>query len=245
MKIWAIGDLHLSFGVPNKKMDVFGPDWVGYTDKIKANWIECVALDDVVLIPGDISWAKTLDEVKADLEWIDALPGTKIMLKGNHDYWWGSFSKVQQVLPKSIQIIQNNAITIGSFSIGGARLWDSNEYAFNEFIEFRKAPVSATREEKPDQEKLFQRELERLEMSLKGLDQKAAVRIAMTHFPPISADLKPSRASKLLEKYHVNVCVFGHLHSLKNGVELFGESNGIHYYLTSCDWLNFKLLKLI
>lgn len=245
MSVWALADLHLAFGVPEKKMDVFGPEWINYSEKIKENWLASIVPEDLVLIPGDISWAKTLEEARVDLEWIDSLPGTKILIKGNHDYWWGSLSKVQQALPKSIQVIQNNAIRFGSFSVGGARLWDTDEYAFNPYIEMRTSPVLSRQDEKPDQEKIFKRELERLELSLKALDQKADARIVMTHYPPISADLQPSKASALLEKYRVNICVFGHLHSVKKNMELFGVKNGVRYALTSCDWLDFKPLKII
>lgn len=245
MAVWAIADLHLAFGVPEKSMDIFGPEWVNYAEKIKSHWVAAVAEDDLVLIPGDICWAKRLEEARVDLEWIDALPGSKILIKGNHDYWWGSLSKVNQILPKSIQAIQNNAISFGPFSIGGARLWDTEEYAFDAYIEMRQTPASTKQKEVPDQEKIFKRELERLELSLKALDQKATSRIVMTHYPPISADLQPSQASALLEKYHVDICVFGHLHSLKKGSQLFGEKNGVRYWLTACDWLDFKPLRII
>ncbi len=244
MAIWVIADLHLSFGVPEKKMDVFGPQWVGYADRMKASWLERVGAEDLVLIPGDISWAKTLEEARADLEWIDQLPGTKLIIKGNHDYWWHSYSKMKEVLPPSIHAIQNNAFQWKEVSIGGARLWDTDEYSFGDFIEFRETKGLVHKVEEVDRQKIFNRELERLELSLKKLDQLAELRIAMTHYPPISADLKPSRAVALLQKYRVQICVFGHLHSLKQGIVLFGTHRDIRYYLTSCDFLNFKPLKI-
>ena len=244
MTIWAIADLHLSFGVPEKKMDVFGPKWEGHADRIRTHWLNSVAKEDLVLIPGDISWAMKLNEARVDLEWLDALPGTKVMIKGNHDYWWSSISKVKEVLPPSLHAIQNNAFQWENVSIAGTRLWDSDEYNFDSFIEFRKSLVPPKKEEKRDQQKLFNRELERLELSLKSLDQKAPIRIAMTHYPPIGSDLKPSKTDELLKKYRVQICVFGHLHNVKEGVKLFGLKGGIHYYLTSCDFLDFQPLKL-
>ncbi len=244
MSVWAIADLHLSYGVPEKTMEVFGPEWINYGDNIKSNWEAVIQADDLVLIAGDISWAMRPEQAKVDLDWIDALPGTKVLIKGNHDYWWSSLSKVKKLLPPSIHIIQNDAFRWGEYSIGGARLWDTDEFDFDAYIEFRERAVPASKEEKPDQEKIFKRELERLELSLKSLDQSATKRLVMTHYPPISADLQPSPAAALLEKYHADVCVFGHLHSVRRDLPMFGTHNNIRYILTSCDYLDFKPVKI-
>ncbi|MCH9608656.1 MAG: hypothetical protein S4CHLAM45_12370 [Chlamydiales bacterium] len=227
MHIWAIADLHLAKGVPNKKMDVFGPNWVNYMDKIEENWRAVVTPDDLVLIAGDISWAMKMEEAKIDLKWIDTLPGTKVLIRGNHDYWWSSATKVRAALPPSLHIVQNDAFVWNGVSIGGARLWDTDEFSFNPHVE-----KDLTRE------KIFLRELNRLELSLKALTTDR--RIVMTHYPPIGADLEPTRASKLLEKYKVNDCIFGHLHNVQKGQLPFGESGGVHYQLTACDYLGFK-----
>lgn len=247
--IWAIADLHLSFGVPGKEMDVFGPQWAGYTDKVVKNWNSLITPDDLVLIPGDISWAMHPEEAKPDLDWIAALPGTKVILRGNHDYWWTSLSKIEKVLPPSIHLIQNNAYNWHGFSIGGARLWDTSEYSFNNYIDYqqnpRAKPLTERDKDPMEAERIFQRELGRLELSLKCLAKDAHTRIAMTHYPPIGADLKDSRASKLLEKYNVKACVFGHLHNVKQGLPMFGTKNGIQYSLTSCDYLNFIPIQVI
>ncbi|MCH9626732.1 MAG: hypothetical protein S4CHLAM2_03600 [Chlamydiales bacterium] len=245
MTIWAIADLHLSFGVPEKSMEVFGPEWADYAEKIQTNWLKVIEPEDLVLIAGDISWAMRLEEAKVDLDWIEELPGTKVIIKGNHDYWWSSLSKVRQILPPSIDFIQNTAFNWKEYSIGGARLWDTDEYGFNAYIDFRESPVAPSKEAKPDQEKIFNRELERLELSLKNLDPSASKRLVMTHYPPISADLAPSRASELLEKYKVDVCLFGHLHNVRRGELPFGTSRGVEYHLTSCDYLDFKPLKVL
>ncbi len=245
MTIWAIADLHLSFGVPEKSMEVFGPEWTDYAEKIKTNWLNVIGSEDLILIAGDISWAMRLEEAKIDLDWIEALPGTKVIIKGNHDYWWSSLSKVRQILPPSIHFIQNTAFNWNEYSIGGARLWDTDEYDFNAYIDFRESPVSSSKEAKPDQEKIFNRELERLELSLKNLDPSASKRLVMTHYPPISAALAPSRASQLLEKYRVDICLFGHLHNVRQGELPFGTSRGVEYHLTSCDYLDFKPLKVL
>lgn len=250
MRIWTIADLHLSFGVENKSMDYFGPVWVGHAEKIAQNWAAVVAPEDLVLIPGDISWAMKLQDAVPDLLWIHGLPGTKLLLKGNHDYWWDSLSKIAKVLPPSIHLIQNNAFHWRDVSVGGARLWDTSEYSFGQFIEFKenprqkkKDPEEATQEDLS--EKLFEKELQRLEMSLKLLRPDAKVRIAMTHYPPIGPDMKPSRASEILEKYKIDICVFGHLHNLKAGFDLFGEKNGVRYILAACDYTRFQMINVM
>ncbi len=244
MRIWAIGDLHLSFGVANKSMDVFGPGWEKHAEKIATSWKSLIDPQDLVLIPGDLSWAMKLQEAVPDLTWVHELPGTKVLIKGNHDYWWGSLKQIAEVLPPSIHLIQNNAFLWKDVAIGGARLWDTPEYSFGQYIEYRENP-----REKKDieeivqedmQEKIFNRELERLKLSLAALDPKAKVRIAMTHYPPIGANLENSRASQILEQNRINICVFGHLHSIKADVDLFGEKNGIRYILTSADYIRFQ-----
>ncbi|WP_044882757.1 metallophosphoesterase [Neochlamydia sp. EPS4] len=243
MAVWALADLHLAFGTPEKKMDVFGEPWINYTEKIKKNWLNCIQPSDLVLLPGDISWAIQLEDAVIDLKWIHELPGTKVMIKGNHDYWWRSLTKIEKILPPSIHLIQNNAFHWEGYSIGGSRLWDSSAYNFNAYIEFKENPYAKILLEKSDKvaesEKIFQRELQRLESSLKNLNPQASIRIAMTHYPPISADLKDSAVSQLLEKYHVNTCLFGHLHNVKKHLPLFGEKNQIRYILTSGDYLDF------
>lgn len=251
MKIWAIGDLHLSFGVEGKDMDVFGPGWENHAEKISQHWHATVGSDDLVLIPGDISWAMRPEEAVADLAWIHRLPGTKAMIKGNHDYWWGSLKKISEILPPSIHLIQNNAFHWRGCAIGGARLWDTPEYGFSQFIEFRENPKAKKSEgvEEVVQEelsqKIFDRELERLKMSLKQLDPNAKVRIAMTHYPPIGADLERSRASQILEENEIQVCVFGHLHNIKAGCTLFGEARGVRYLLTSSDYIRHQPIAVL
>ncbi|MBF8263880.1 MAG: Phosphoesterase [Parachlamydiales bacterium] len=250
MRIWAISDLHLSFGIQNKSMDIFGPVWKDHAKKIEQSWRDLVHPDDLVLIPGDISWAMRLEEAVADLQWIDRLPGTKLLLKGNHDYWWSSLKKIAAVLPPSLHLIQNDTFRWKDAAIGGARLWDSPEYSFKEFIEYQENPAAKVidREEMAQEElreKVFERELQRLEMSLSSLDPDAKIRIAMTHYPPIGADLKPSRASKILDKHRIDICVFGHLHNIKTGLSLFGSKNNVRYVLASCDYLRFQPLLLM
>ena len=128
MTIWAIGDLHLSFGVPNKGMDLFGAHWKEHAAKTEENWRKLITDDDLVLIPGDISWAMHPSEVAPDLQWIHSLPGSKMMIRGNHDYWWTSLTKVEGMMPPSIKVIQNNVQVWKDVVVGGCRLWDTPEW---------------------------------------------------------------------------------------------------------------------
>lgn len=231
-------------------MDIFGPQWEDHANKIASNWRNIIHKEDLVLIPGDLSWALKLPEAVPDLEWVHDLPGTKVMIKGNHDYWWGSIKKVSAVLPPSIHLIQNNVFNWKDVTIGGARLWDTPEYSFGEFIEFRENPKA--KEKDPEEmvqeefnQKIFDRELERLKSSLSQLDPDAAMRICMTHYPPIGANLAPSRAAQILEQHQIQVCVFGHLHNLKSNMSLFGEARGIRYLLTSCDYIHFHPIAVL
>jgi predicted phosphohydrolase len=221
-------------------MELFGPEWEDHPKKIASAWDTIVSNDDLVLIPGDISWALRLKDALPDLEWIEKRPGIKVIIKGNHDYWWSSLSKVKEVLPPSIHLIQNSSVTIGEVSIAGTRLWTSPEYSFDHIIDFKPCITEKKRPEKDDAA-IFQREITRLEMSLKSLPKEAKIRIAMTHFPPIGIDLAPSAASALFEKYGVSLVVFGHLHSLhKELLSLFGSARGVHYELTACDFVQFS-----
>lgn len=231
-------------------MDVFGDNWTDHANKIAENWKDLIQKEDLVLVPGDLSWALKLEEAVPDLEWVDHLPGTKVMIKGNHDFWWGSLKKVTAILPPTIHLIQNNAFHWKGVTIGGARLWDTPEYNFREFIEFKENP----KERKKDSEdlvqeemnqKLFDKELERLKLSLNMLDPDAPLRLAMTHYPPIGAHLKPSRASQILEQHSIATCVFGHLHNVRAGSLDFGKARGVNYLLTSCDYLHFRPIAVV
>lgn len=242
-----MGDLHLAFGVPSKSMELLNPLWRNYASKIRESWLQSVQQEDLVLIPGDISWAMKFEEALPDLRWLAALPGSKLLLRGNHDYWWGSVTKMRQALPPSLFLLQNDAFHWKSWSFAGSRMWDSPEYSFSSYIEG--LPIvseerAAAVEERKDDERIFERELQRLELSLKALDPHASHRVALTHYPPIGPDLEPSRVSLLLEKYEVQLCVFGHLHNVKKSKPLFGEHHGIRYVLASADYLDFSLLHL-
>ncbi|MBR4131662.1 MAG: metallophosphoesterase, partial [Oscillospiraceae bacterium] len=152
-RIFAIGDLHLSLSVENKAMDVFGPGWADHINRLREGWQDTVGEGDLVLVPGDISWGLRLAEAEADLRFIHGLKGTKILLRGNHDYWWTGYSKVQAILPPSIRAVQNNALLWGDAVIGGTRGWNT--------------PMSADFSESKDR-KIFEREKLRLSLSLQA-----------------------------------------------------------------------------
>ncbi len=224
MKIFAISDLHLSNSC-DKPMDIFGGNWEGYTDKIIENWKNKVSDGDIVLVAGDISWAMKLDEAKADLDWIDRLPGKKIIIKGNHEYWWKSISSVREILPPSIMAIQNDAIKVGNFVFCGTRGWTVPE---------------KDKELEPEDLKIYKREVERLKLTLayaKNLMQEGDKLIAMIHFPPFNMDKQENEFTKLFEEYSVDVVVFGHLHGYTK-CDKVSEVNSVTYYFTSCDHIN-------
>lgn len=251
MTIWALSDPHLAFGNPRKSMEVFGPSWKDYPERMKAAWEQCVGPDDLVLVPGDISWAIKLEDALIDLEWLDKLPGHKLLLRGNHDYWWPTASKLKAVLPPTLHFIHNTAFDWNDITFGGARLWDTFEYQFNEVIEIvenplqRKKTVEELAQEKEEGEKIFQKELHRLQLSLEKLNPKAKKRVALTHYPPIGANLRPSRASAILEDFKIDICVFGHLHNVREGSLPFGSARGVKYLFASADYLGFTPLKVL
>lgn len=226
MKIWGLSDLHLSFS-SDKPMDIFGDHWRNHADKMAEHWDALVDHDDVVICPGDLSWAMKLEEAGRDLEWIGARPGLKILVKGNHDLWWSGIGKVRAFIPGSCIALQNDCYDIGEFVVAGSRCWTapgSHDYTEHD-------------------EKISLRELERLRMSLDKAVQIAKGRpiIAAIHYPPFTIKQENTRFADLLEKYPVKICVYGHLHGEKSFRYAFeGERNGIIYMMLSCDYLNFK-----
>ena len=224
-RIFAIGDLHLSLSVENKAMDVFGPGWANHVDRLREGWQDTVGEGDLVLVPGDISWGLRLEEAQADLAFIHELRGTKVLLRGNHDYWWTGYSKVQSVLPPSIRAVQNNALIWGDVIVGGTRGWNT--------------PASADFSESKDR-KIFEREKLRLDLSLQAMDARAGrLRICMLHYPPFSEKGAPTDFVKLLSGHRVDRCVYGHLHgrSCLGGFE--EDYEGTRYHLVSADHLRF------
>ena len=231
MKIFAISDLHLSINNP-KPMDIFGPAWEGYLDKIIDDWHSKVGDDDIVLISGDISWAMKFENAKPDLDLICNLKGTKIILKGNHDYWWSSISELREYLHNNTYAIQNDAYKFGDFVICGSRGWIPFDNGFKSELD----------------EKIYKREIIRMELSLrsaKTLKTNNEKIVVMTHFPPYNYRLENNVMIELFKKYDVDVVVYGHLHNEDKSQKLEFERDGIKYFLTSCDLVGNKLIRIL
>lgn len=226
-RIFAISDLHLPGG-DQKSMDLFGGHWQGHFERIRSDWLLRVGEEDIVLIPGDISWAMRLEHALADLEAIGELPGHKILIKGNHDYWWSSLSRLRASLPPKMHALQNDALRLGDFIFCGSRGWSQGEA------------------DDEETNKIYQRELARLELSLQAAGRlgDCSRKIALCHFPPIGPRGEHSPVSQLLESYGVNDVVYGHLHGPACAVGFTGLRNGLRYWFTSCDCVDFKLVDL-
>jgi predicted phosphohydrolase len=255
MKIFAIGDLHLSSS-GEKPMDIFGPQWRNHGDKIAGNWKGSVGASDFVLVPGDLSWAMRIEEAKADIAWLDALPGSKILIKGNHDYWWPSIGRLRALLKgSSITVLQYDSVRFGPVVVGGVRLWDIPGVDIPGSTMLEKKPAAGKKEiyachdseETVHDEKIFLRELGRLRLSLESMDEDPAVRLVMTHFPPTNEHGLDTPVTKILEHYRIDLCVFGHLHDLKvpRGKTIDFVKNGIRYILVSCDAVGFSPYQLL
>ena len=222
-RVFAIGDLHLSLSVPNKAMDVFGAHWKDHAERIKEAWQDTVEEDDLVLIPGDISWAMYLSDAIADLSFIGSLKGSKLLLRGNHDYWWQSVTKVRAALPARMYALQNDVFRFEDIAVCGTRGWT--------------IPESAHFRESADR-KLFERELIRLDLSLKALPEGIRA-IGMLHFPPFSEAGEPGEFAKRFAAAGVTDVVYGHLHGASHKYLFNGPFDGVTYHAVPADYLNF------
>ena len=232
MSIYTIGDLHLSFGT-DKPMDIFG--WGNHSEKIKQDWLEKVNKDDTVIIPGDFSWAMQLEEAYKDFEFINSLPGQKIISKGNHDYWWNTITKMEKYVKEknfeTIHFLQNNSYLVENKIIVGTRGWPTNNW------------------NSENNRKILKRENDRLKLGIEdgtkqyGEDKEI---IVFLHYPPFFKELVPNEIDfiKAMNNYNIKRCFYGHLHGDSHKEAFEGELNGINFELVSCDYLNFKLKKL-
>ena len=232
MTIWAISDLHLSTSGA-KPMEVFGDNWKGHAAKISASWRRLVAPSDTVLVPGDISWALRLEEALPDLELVRSLPGRKILLRGNHDYWWKSLSKVRASLGEGCDAIQNDALETREAVIAGTRGWllPGDEF----FVDGRDDSV-------------LEREVERLRTSLAAAaklmgSSPCIPLVVMMHFPP-SVSGGPTDFTRLISASGASVCIYGHLHGPVWPSDPDFELDGVRYRLASADWLGFEPTRL-
>lgn len=227
-RIFCIGDLHLPGGF-DKPMHVFGDHWDAHFDRISADWRERVDDQDIVLIPGDISWAMQLHQALPDLEAVAALPGHKIMIRGNHDYWWSAISKLRSVLPEHMYALQNDAILMHGVVFCGSRGW-----------------VMPSGPDDAENQKIYDRELLRMELSLKQgrrLSQDARL-IVLTHYPPTDDSGRSTKLTQMLAEYRVDDLVYGHLHAQANDYAFSGTVDGVRCHPCSCDGLGFRLYEL-
>lgn len=232
MRLFAISDLHLSLGT-DKPMEVFGPRWEGYHEKIQEEWEKRVAEEDTVILGGDLSWALKLEETVQDFQFIHRLPGTKVLFKGNHDYWWNSLAKVKQVLPDSMIPVQNSYYPFHGSSepiaLCGTRGWT----------------IPGGEGFTSQDEKIYKRELGRLELSLERAAGEGYRRMLVTlHYPPFPPNGESSGFTELMHKYNVKVCLYGHLHGKDQAKAFTGERDGLHYYFIAADYLSFAPLQV-
>lgn len=234
MAIYAIADLHLSFS-ENKPMDIFGDNWENHAEKIKNNWLKKVQPEDTVILPGDFSWAMYIKDAKMDFVYLDNLPGRKLLLKGNHDYWWTTLQKLNNFIKENnfedINFLYNNSYLIENKIIVGTRGWNILDTENNS--------------------KMIKRENIRLELSINdginkyGNDKEI---IAFIHYPPINknnvVNKEKSEFIKTFEKYNIHKCYYGHLHGKAHNEAIEGNIENIQYKLISADYLNFDLIKI-
>ena len=234
MKVFAISDLHLSTSV-EKPMDIFGDGWQNHFEHISADWKSKVSADDLVLLGGDMSWGLTIDEARADYALVSSLPGKKVVVKGNHDLYWNSLSKMRTAFPE-FDFLQNNAYRYQAdgdsrgIVVAGTRGWNLPGKDFT-----------------AQDEKIYMRELIRIDLSLsyaKSKLQEGDKLIVMMHYPPFDATYGESEFTKIFEKNGVDVVLYGHLHGKNVRVTRRVEKNGIIYYLTSCDLIDNKLIEI-
>lgn len=220
MSLFAIADTHLSFGT-NKPMDTF-EGWQNYTEKLQKNWNKIISPADDVIIAGDISWAMNFDELRADFEFIEKLYGNKIILKGNHDYWWNTLTKMNRFIEdngfKTIRFLHNNSFTCGDVSVCGSRGWLFES------------------EDKFD-EKVLNREVFRLRKSLDEAENDK--KIVFLHYPPLTSNSKCDEIIDVLKEYKIDRCFYGHLHGDAAKYAIDDTVDGISFKLISCDRLKF------
>lgn len=243
MRVFAISDLHLSFS-GQKPMSVFGARWEDHALRVEKEWRGAVSGEDIVCLAGDFSWATKLPEAMPELEWLGSLPGRKVLIKGNHDYWWPSISKLRSALPEGVYALQHDSVVIDGVGFAGARGWVDPTLDLSALYPALKdesvgEAYSILGEE--EDKKHYDREVERLRMSLASLKAKTKLRVALLHFPPASPGIEPTQVTELLEEFGVDHAVFGHLHlsgpsDFKNP---YGKRKNVTYHLTSADFIDF------
>ncbi len=226
--IYSIADLHFD-DTGEKSMDIFGENWQKHEQKIIDNWQNTIKDNDLVLIPGDISWALKCEEAYEDLKKIDELPGKKVISKGNHDYWWQSLNKINQFKFNTINFLQNNSFIYNDVGIVGTRGWSAIDRAL----------------EDSHDKKIYLRELNRLKLSIESLEYKPKKLITVIHYPPFNSDLSPNEFVDIMKEYGVDICLYGHLHSEGHRYAVEGIVEGIEFHLVASDYINFQPKKIL
>lgn len=228
MALYAIGDLHLCLGAP-KPMDIFGGAWIGYMEKLNQG-MSIIGPEDTTVLMGDLSWAMDLEHAQADFAWINRLPGKKIILKGNHDYWWSTAAKFRKFCEannfENMELLNNNCFFYDGWAICGTRGWYYEESR------------SGTHDEK-----VFKRELMRLEASLKAAGE--CPKMVFLHYPPRNKGYECPEILELLQTYEVRRCFYGHLHGPSHKLAMEGQWDGIEYRLLASDYTGFRPVKII
>jgi len=231
MAIYTIGDLHLAFST-NKPMSIFGENWEGHSEKTKNNWISKVKCSDTVVLPGDFSWCTYLEDTYKDFEFLALLPGKKILLKGNHDYWWTTITNMKKFLKdnnfEDIDFLYNNSFLIEDKIIVGTRGWNLLE--------------------SDNSKKMINRESVRLKLSIEnGISKFGEGKeiIVFMHYPPITQNMSSSEFINIMKQYNIKKCFYGHLHGASHNDAVEGIVEGIDFKLVSADYLNFDLFQII
>ena len=228
MALYALGDTHLSLG-GNKSMDVFGGAWVGYVDKLREGFRSVVREEDTVVLCGDLSWGMSLEEARPDLAFLHDLPGRKVLLKGNHDYWWETVTKMTRFFHAhgftDFTVLHNNCVSYGDVALCGTRGWFLDE------------------EKQGHNEKMLNREMMRLEASLRAAGERE--KYCFLHYPPIYQGYRCPGILELLERYRVKCCCYGHLHGGSMRLAVEGAWNGTVFQLVSADHLAFVPKKIL
>jgi uncharacterized protein len=231
MRIFALGDLHLAGGT-GKTMDRFGDHWINHDQKIFDSWKQKINPDDLVIIAGDTTWAMRLDQALPDLQRIGEMPGLKILIKGNHDYWWHTLTKLRRALPESIQPLQAGFAIIDRVAVAGTRGWLCPNDSY-----FR------------DQDRtVYEREIGRLRSALTQVDERRSEfdsLIVALHYPPTSQNHESTGFTELIDEYQVDTCVYGHLHGDDIRTALTGFHRGVRYYLVSADAAGFEPVEIV
>ena len=223
MRVFALADLHLAT-TQHKPMTVFGPHWAGHPEAIYARWPEVVRGDDLVLLPGDLSWAMRLPEALRDLSTLEGLPGTKVLSRGNHDYWWPAIGKLRAALPEGMYAVQNDALRFGEVTVCGTRGWTT----------------PGAEHFTAEDERIYKREAERLSLALQSARRLGGERtVLMLHYPPTGPNFAPTLFTELIEMYRPDAVVYGHLHGVP--VERSLRSwQGVPCHLVAADGLHFR-----